>query len=98
MEFQKLPLSLDEYRVQTISIVADVINNCNHACTYCHPMENGNWGGGMLSAVQLGDILRASEEAGALEVLLTGGKSLCIRSSTASWIRLGILNAQPWPW
>ena len=44
-EFQKLPLSLDKYSVQTISIVADVINNCNHACTYCHPMENGNWGG-----------------------------------------------------
>ena len=68
MEFRKLPPSLDEYSVQVISIVADVINNCNHACTYCHPMENGSWGGDMLSAGQIGDVLRASDEAGALEV------------------------------
>ena len=74
MEFRKLPLSLDEYPVQVVSVVADVINNCNHACTYCHPMENGNWGGDMLSAGQIGDVLRASDEAGALEVLLTGGE------------------------
>ncbi|MGH3235277.1 MAG: radical SAM protein [Streptosporangiaceae bacterium] len=74
MEFRKLPLSLDEYPVQVISIVADVINNCNHACTYCHPMENGNWGGDMLSAGQVGNVLRASDEAGALEVFLTGGE------------------------
>jgi MoaA/NifB/PqqE/SkfB family radical SAM enzyme len=73
-EFRKPPLSLDKYSIQTISIVADVINNCNHACTYCHPMENGNWGGDMLSAGQVGDVLRASDEAGALEVLLTGGE------------------------
>lgn len=74
MEFRKLPLSPDEYPAQVISIVADVINNCNHACTYCHPMENGKWGGDMLSASQVSDILRASDEAGALEVLLTGGE------------------------
>jgi len=74
MEFRKLPLCLDEYPVQIISVVADVINNCNHACTYCHPMENGNWGGEMLSAAQVGDILRASDQAGVLEVLLTGGE------------------------
>lgn len=74
MEFRKLPLTLDKYSVQTVSIVADVINNCNHACTYCHPMENGNWGGDMLSGGQVGDVLRASDEAGALEVLLTGGE------------------------
>jgi MoaA/NifB/PqqE/SkfB family radical SAM enzyme len=74
MEFQELPLSLDEYSVQTLSIVADVINNCNHACTYCHPMENGKWGGEMLSAGQVGDVLRASDEVGALELLLTGGE------------------------
>jgi MoaA/NifB/PqqE/SkfB family radical SAM enzyme len=74
MEFPNLPLIPDEDSVQTISIVADVINDCNHACTYCHPMENGEWGGEMLSAGQVGDVLRASDEAGALEVLLTGGE------------------------
>ncbi len=74
IEFQRLPLSLGECSVQTISVVADVIDNCNHACIYCHPLENGKWGGGLLSAGQVGDILRASEEAGILEVLLTGGE------------------------
>jgi MoaA/NifB/PqqE/SkfB family radical SAM enzyme len=66
--------TLSDGPVQVISIVTDVINTCNHACTYCHPMENGTWGGDMLSAAQVGDVLRASEEAGALEVLLTGGE------------------------
>ena len=67
------PVSGDAHSVQTISVVADVIDNCNHACIYCHPMENGKWGGALLSADQVGDVLRASGEAGALEVLLTGG-------------------------
>jgi MoaA/NifB/PqqE/SkfB family radical SAM enzyme len=66
--------SSGEYPLQVISIVADVINDCNHACAYCHPMESGRWGGGMLSASHVGDVLRAAEEAGVLEVLLTGGE------------------------
>jgi MoaA/NifB/PqqE/SkfB family radical SAM enzyme len=74
MKFRTPPLILDEDPVQTISVVADVINNCNHACTYCHPMEDGKWGGELLSADQVGDVLRASDEAGVLEVLLTGGE------------------------
>ncbi len=67
-------LSSGRFPLQLISIVADVIDDCNHACTYCHPMESGKWGGGMLSAGEVGDVLRAAEEAGALEVLLTGGE------------------------
>jgi MoaA/NifB/PqqE/SkfB family radical SAM enzyme len=74
VKFRTPPLILDEDPVQTISVVADVINNCNHACTYCHPMEDGKWGGELLSADQVGDVLRASDEAGVLEVLLTGGE------------------------
>ncbi|MDX6390153.1 MAG: hypothetical protein QOJ73_1216 [Streptosporangiaceae bacterium] len=74
MKFRTPPFILDEDPVQTISVVADVINNCNHACTYCHPMEDGKWGGELLSADQVGDVLRASDEAGVLEVLLTGGE------------------------
>ena len=69
-----LALSSGGSPVQVISIVADVIDDCNHACTYCHPMESGKWGGGMLSASQVGDLLRAAEKAGVLEVLLTGGE------------------------
>jgi MoaA/NifB/PqqE/SkfB family radical SAM enzyme len=67
-------LSSGESPLQLISIVADVIDNCNHACTYCHPMASGRWGGGMLSTGQVGDVLRAGEETGVLEVLLTGGE------------------------
>jgi MoaA/NifB/PqqE/SkfB family radical SAM enzyme len=74
VKFRTPPFILDEDPVQTISVVADVINNCNHACTYCHPMEDGKWGGELLSADQVGDVLRASDEAGVLEVLLTGGE------------------------
>jgi|SRR5579859_4029295 len=74
MEFQRPPFSLDECQVQTISLVVDVIDNCNHACIYCHPMENGQWGGVLLSAGQVGNILRASDDAGVLEVLLSGGE------------------------
>ena len=74
MNFQQPPFRPDEHSVQIISVVADVINNCNHACTYCHPMESGKWGGELLSAAQVGDILHASDAAGVLEVLLTGGE------------------------
>jgi molybdenum cofactor biosynthesis enzyme MoaA len=74
MEFQRLPLSPDEDPVQIISVVADVIDDCNHSCVYCHPMQMGKWGGALLSADQVGAVLRASGEAGVLEVLLTGGE------------------------
>ncbi|HVB45182.1 MAG TPA: radical SAM protein [Streptosporangiaceae bacterium] len=74
MDFRDLPLVPDKNAIQTISVVTDVIDNCNHACTYCHPMEAGKWGKQMLSAEHIGEIFRASEDAGALEVLLTGGE------------------------
>jgi MoaA/NifB/PqqE/SkfB family radical SAM enzyme len=74
MEFQRLPLSPGGDPVQIISVVADVIDDCNHSCVYCHPMQMGKWGGALLSAEQVGAVLRASGEAGALEVLLTGGE------------------------
>jgi MoaA/NifB/PqqE/SkfB family radical SAM enzyme len=74
MELQDQLLRRVECPLQTLSIVADVINDCNHACAYCHPMESGRWGGGMLSVGQVGDVLRAGEKEGVLEVLLTGGE------------------------
>ena len=98
MELQDRLLRRVECPLQTLSIVADVINDCNHACAYCHPMESGRWGGGMLSVGQVGDVLRAGEEAGALEVLLTGGEITMhpefggIMEETAAW------PGRRWPW
>lgn len=59
--------------IQTVRMVTDVINNCNLGCHYCHPMQGG-WGGEMLSADQVGNVLQASEDRSLLEVTLTGGE------------------------
>jgi len=60
--------------VQNISVVTDVINDCNLHCQYCHPLSTGKWGGEMLTADQIHDVLSTSEDMGELEVVLSGGE------------------------
>ncbi len=72
----ELPLETDAHQqesLQTIRVVADVIDDCNLGCHYCHPMMGG-WSGNMLSAEQVGEVLQATEDQSMLEVTLTGGE------------------------
>lgn len=72
MEFP-IEMGKNDEGMQTTRIVTDVINNCNLGCHYCHP-KMGGWGGEMISATQVGDILQAAEDKSLLEVTLTGGE------------------------
>ena len=46
--------------LQNIRTVADVYNNCNLGCHYCHP-NIGGWGGESLPANQIGEMFITSE-------------------------------------
>lgn len=69
-----MPLTIEhsEYGIQNIRTVADVINNCNLACQYCHP--NHGWTGEYLPIAQIENLLKAAEEDGIFKVTLTGGE------------------------
>lgn len=58
--------------IQSIRIVADVINDCNLRCSYCHP--NFGWTKDTLSLDLIKTIFYASEKKGILEITLTGGE------------------------
>lgn len=58
--------------IQTIRVVADVIDNCNLSCHYCHP--NFGWSGKFLSSGIIEEIFKTSENRGIFEVTLTGGE------------------------
>lgn len=69
-----MPLTIEHsgHGIQNIRTVADVINNCNLACQYCHP--NHGWTGEYLPIAQIENLLQAAEEDGIFEVTLTGGE------------------------
>lgn len=71
----EIPIETGRYGdgIQTTRIVADVINNCNLACHYCHPNFDG-WTGEILSAEQVGELFTAAEKLPVLELTLTGGE------------------------
>lgn len=62
----------DSKGIQNIRTVADVINNCNLGCHYCHP--NFGWTGETLPVPQVEELFQASEDRGIFEVTLSGGE------------------------
>jgi sulfatase maturation enzyme AslB (radical SAM superfamily) len=59
--------------IQTVRVVADVIDGCNLNCQYCHPNSEG-WSKNYLSSKQISNIFQAAEDQSMLEVTLTGGE------------------------
>jgi MoaA/NifB/PqqE/SkfB family radical SAM enzyme len=60
-----------------LRLVIDAVNECNLRCRYCHPGEV--WRNQQLDAAVVQRALAAAEEAGMLEVVLTGGEMMMHR-------------------
>lgn len=71
-----MSLSIEQGRdgkgIQNIRAVADVINNCNLGCHYCHP--NFGWTGETLPAPQVEELFHVSEDKGIFKITLSGGE------------------------
>ncbi|MEV3965925.1 radical SAM protein [Nocardia sp. NPDC050193] len=59
---------------RVLRLVIDAVNECNLRCRYCHPGEV--WRNQQLDATVVQQALSAAEDAGTLEVVLTGGEMM----------------------
>lgn len=68
-----MSLSIEQGRdgrgIQNIRTVADVINNCNLGCHYCHP--NFGWTGEALPAPQIEELFQSLTDVVSQNRLLT---------------------------